>query len=323
MRVSILATLGIAMAALAGYSLLAPRPPAVRTVVLTALMAQGIWTDEPVTAANAWRRDFRPARLELRAGETVRLRLESADVVHSFAVPDLGIDAVEVHPGKASWVTVTPMIPGTYTYYCTVVCGERHFGMQGLVEVTGDRRPPAVSAGETASVEYWREPPPPAGADAVERGRALYRKSGCVTCHGEEGRGGIRNPNSMNASVPELETLARRTFLFSPSEVSAFRGVLDAPGGLEVEAHPAVLPLFPVVRQQYLSTRQLVRDGRRSSKLDAAGPQPPLDMPAWGVRLTGADIDAILAYLMTRETAATRTAASAAPPARPTEGAIR
>ena len=309
-RISIVTIAGIAIAALAsGFRSRDHRSPELRTVRLTAVMGQGVWTDEPVTAANAWRRDFRPARPSFRVGETVRLRLESADVVHSFAVPDLGIDPVEVHPGRVTWVAVTPSKPGTYTYYCTVVCGDRHFGMQGRLEVTGDQHPASASAGAARAVEYWLEPPPPSGAGPIERGRALYRRSGCVTCHGEQGRGGVRNPNSMNATVPELETLARRTFLFSPSDVDAFRAALDANRALETRA-PADLPLFSAVRQQYLATRQLVRDGRRSSRLDASGPQPPLDMPAWAVRLPDADIDAILSYLLTREAAATRTAAS-------------
>lgn len=319
------AVLGVSAAALAGgFWLRDPGPPTARTVVLTAVMAQGIWTDEPVTAANAWRRDFRAARPVLRAGETVRLRLESADVVHSFAVPDLGIDPIEVHPGKPSWLTLTPGKLGTYTYYCTVVCGERHFAMQGVLEVTGDRSPAVEQPAAARPYEYWLVSPPAPDAERIERGRALFQRSGCVTCHGEEGRGGIRNPNSMNATVPELRTLARRTFLFSPSDVARFRAVLEGTHPLETAAAPEGLPLFATVRRQYLDTRQLIREGRRSTKLDPAGPRPPLDMPAWGVRLDDADIDAILTYLLTLEGAATRTARSSdALPARVAEGEVR
>lgn len=321
MRATLLILVALGAAVTLGTSL-APmpveQPP--RTVVLTALMAQGIWTDQPVTAANAWRRDFRPATLVLRSGETVRLRLESPDVVHSFALPDLGIDPIEVVPGRPSWVTVTASSPGTFTYYCTVVCGERHFGMRGRLVVTDDglapQRPP-----DQQVPEYWRVPAPPAGASPLERGRALFRRSGCVACHGEDGRGGVRNPNSMNATVPELETLARRTFLFTPVDVARFRGILDGPPSWEGSPPPPGLPLAAAVTRQYLATRQIVRDGRRSTRLDPNGPQPALDMPAWETRLDAPSADAILSYLLTLDGAGARTAPQSAVPAR--EGDMR
>ena len=267
-----------------------------RTIALTAVSAQGVWTEEAVVAGNAWRRDFVPASPVLRTGETVRIRLESPDVVHSFAIPELGIDPVEVHPGRTTWLTVTPERQGVFTYYCTVVCGERHFAMQGLLQVTDDGAPADSPPAPTRpGGEYWLTAPPRASVAQVPRGAALYRRSGCVTCHGEAGQGGVRNPNSMNATVPELATLARRTFLFSAADVAAFRAALDGP--VPLGTAPPGLPLYRAVKTQYLATRHLVRDGRSSTKLDAGGPRPPLDMPAWGTRLTDSEIDAILAYL--------------------------
>ena len=60
------------------------------------------------------------------------------------------------------------------------------------------------------------------------------------------------------------------------------------------------IPLLPTVRTQYLTYRQLVREGRRSAKLEPLGPRPPLDMPAWGARLTDQQVDSILSYLLSR-----------------------
>lgn len=272
--------------------------PMVRTLTLTAVRAQGLWTADVVTAANAWRRDFRPARPVLRVGDPVRLRLQSADVVHTFSLPGLGIDPVEVYPGKTVELMLTPARAGTFEYYCTTVCGERHFAMRGQLEVAGSTTVPPTWAAESPVYEYWRTPVPDSGMAPWERGAALYERMGCVTCHGPEGRGGVRNPNSMNPTVPELAGLARRTFLFAPSDVAAFRRVMEGPTPLEDLQEPPEVPLFSVVRQQYLATRRLVSEGRRSTKLDPSGPVPPLDMPAWGARLAPADIDAILSYLL-------------------------
>jgi mono/diheme cytochrome c family protein len=269
------------------------------TITLTALMDQGAWTDEEVTAGNVRRRDFRRARPRLRVGETVHLRLASADVVHAFAAPGLGIDPVEVYPGKVVELAVTPKTSGVFEYYCTTVCGEPHFAMRGFLEVLpedGGSLPPAP---ERPGRDYWVTPPPPAGSGTVARGSWLFRQQGCVTCHGEAGAGGVPNLNSMNAVVPDLASLARRSFLFAPADVAAFLAVLATDAPLEeVEEAPAV-PLFFIVKTQFLATRRLLGDGRRSAKLDPAGPRPPLDMPAWGARLSDVEIDAILAYLLT------------------------
>lgn len=269
------------------------------TVELTGLMTQGVWTDERVVAANAWRRDFRAARPVLEAGKTVRLRLGSADVVHGFAVPALGIAPVEVYPGRPVDILVTPREAGTFEYYCTTVCGDPHFAMRGFFEVvpegSGSRALPPARPG----TGYWRAAAPAAGADAVTRGSWVFERQGCVTCHGEEGRGGVPNPNSMNETVLELAGLARRTYLFTKPDVAALRAAVASDPLLRNPQAGAAVPLFPIVKRQYLATRELVRGGRRASPLDPAGPRPPLDMPAWGARLTDADIDAVLAYLLT------------------------
>ncbi len=40
------------------------------------------------------------------------------------------------------------------------------------------------------------------GGEAVEAGRALARRHGCLSCHGVEGSGGLPNPGSMGGFVP-------------------------------------------------------------------------------------------------------------------------
>ncbi len=276
-----------------------PSPKPLPTLTLTAMMAQGIWTDEDVTAANSWRRDFRTAQPVLRRGETIRLRLKSADVVHTLSVPALGIEPTEVYPGRVVDVVVTPGQAGTFEYYCTTVCGEAHFAMRGHLRVVDEGHPPEALPARPGE-RYWQSRAPTGDAGPLAVGAWRFRQKGCVTCHGEDGRGGVPNPNSMNAVVPELATLARRTFLFTPPDVAAFRELLASGTPLDGLQSAPEVPLFARVKTQYLALRQLVREGRRSAKLQPVGPRPPLDMPAWESRLTDDEIDEILAYLLNR-----------------------
>lgn len=78
-----------------------------------------------------------PSDLTAQVGQPLHLRLTSDDVVHSFAVGQSPMPAVDVLPGK--WTTTTLMFdqPGKYTFYCTRWCGPNHWRMRGTIEVTG------------------------------------------------------------------------------------------------------------------------------------------------------------------------------------------
>jgi len=78
-----------------------------------------------------------PSDLTAQVGQSLHLRLTSDDVVHSFAVGQSSLPAVDVLPGK--WTTTTLMFdrPGKVTFYCTRWCGPNHWRMRGTIEVTG------------------------------------------------------------------------------------------------------------------------------------------------------------------------------------------
>ncbi len=94
-----------------------------RTIELTARLPtadQGGWT---------------PDLIRVQKGERVRLRLTSADVMHGFAIPKLGIDAGWVEPGKVKEVEFIADQPGRYHFLCTVFCESSHWRMRGVLEV--------------------------------------------------------------------------------------------------------------------------------------------------------------------------------------------
>ncbi len=95
-----------------------------------------------------------------------------------------------------------------------------------------------------------------------QRGEVLYKRYGCRGCHGEDGMGGVSNPNAVtDQQVPPLRYVKE---------------------GYTVEE---------------LKDR-LRRGVPHVAKRDPRGPDPPLNMPAWGDRLTDAQLDDLVAYLL-------------------------
>jgi mono/diheme cytochrome c family protein/plastocyanin len=135
----VLVALVLFPAALVGYQALRTHAAGVRVIDVVARAPQ--------------QGGFSPDRLQLRAGETVRLRLSSPDVVHGFTIPGLGIDVDEIYPGTVVEVDVTPQKPGRYAFACTRWCGPDHWRMRGVLEVEAAEPPAEASSLELPTTE--------------------------------------------------------------------------------------------------------------------------------------------------------------------------
>jgi mono/diheme cytochrome c family protein len=266
--------------------------PGTAVITLTAVASSGTWTDAEVRAGNYFAKKFPPARPVLVEGEPVLFRFKSADVTHRFYSPELGIGPVIVYPGHVAEVEVTPTTLGAFDYYCTMFCGKPHFQMRGQIVV----QPASVI--EAAPEEYWLEPPP-ASPQLVDRGAWLFRTNGCFACHGIEGHGGVDNPNYVQDTVPALDLLAERMFLFYPEDVDAVVNALERRIPLDQLQDEPPVPRFGAVLAKYQAIKELLRRGNPAGKKHEAGPTPPLNMPMWDLRLSDSDMDAIIAYLLT------------------------
>lgn len=265
-----------------------------RVITLTAVAETGIWTTQEVRGGNYFAKGFVPARPQLEVGESVLLRLKSADVVHDFYSPELGVGPIDVYPGRIEEVVVTPTAPGAFDFYCTTVCGQAHFRMRGQFIVR-----PAEGTFEDPG-EYWLVEPPE-DPSLVERGEWLFRRHACFTCHGEGGHGGIANPNYVKGRVPALDAMASEAGLYYPEDVEAIISALERGARLEDLWDDPPVPMFNVVLAKYQAVRELIRAGVPAGKLDQEGPVPPLVMPAWGQVMNDSEIDALIAYLLTLE----------------------
>ena len=119
---------------------------------------------------------------------------------------------------------------------------------------------------------YARPPAPavlraPDAAPAVTpeaRGRVVFERYGCRSCHGEDGRGGLANPNAQgDGKVPSV--------------------IIDyASEGYSVA-----------------ELKRLVLNGKpRIDREDPQGPVPPFRMPGWKGQISDQDVDDVVRYLL-------------------------
>lgn len=118
-------------------------------------------------------------------------------------------------------------------------------------------------------------------------------------CHGQEGRGGVANWNYIKDTVPALNSLAERLMLFDTEDVNAIVAEIERGHNLDSLADSPPIPRYNAFLAQYHAVRDVIHRGNPPGKKDASKSAPPLEMLAWGQRLSESDIDAIIVYLLT------------------------
>ncbi|MHB8472292.1 MAG: cupredoxin domain-containing protein [Gammaproteobacteria bacterium] len=82
----------------------------------------------------AQRFSYSPARVVLKKGVPVILELSSADRLHGFDIPALGV-RTDVVPGQTMRLRIVPNKVGRFAFHCDNYCGSGHEGMTGMVVV--------------------------------------------------------------------------------------------------------------------------------------------------------------------------------------------
>jgi len=105
----------------------------------------------------------------------IKLRIDSADVLHSFSVPAFRIkmDAV---PGRYTYAWFEATKVGEYPVFCTEYCGTRHSRMLSKVQVLSQED---FDAWMKAQGNLADLPP-------VEAGQKLFQRK-CASCHNMDG----------------------------------------------------------------------------------------------------------------------------------------
>ncbi|MBI4615347.1 MAG: c-type cytochrome [Planctomycetes bacterium] len=145
----------------------------------------------------------------------------------------------------------------------------------------------------------WRPDAPE--ESAVARGWRLFNEMGCRSCHGAGGRGGVTNPNYIKDTVPPLHTLADRMMLFDREDVEEIVRILEQGSSLHSLEDDPPVPRFNAALAQYDAIREVIQNGITAGRKDPEGIAPPINMPSWRHLLSDADVDAIIAWLLTQQ----------------------
>ncbi len=122
------------------------------------------------------------------------LRLESADVAHSFWIPQLA-GKTDVIPNRVNYMWIQPTVTGIFLGNCAEFCGTQHAGMllRAVVQTPAEFADWASSQKQNAQV--------------AATGSALFLSLACVDCHT------IRGTSAAGTFGPDLTHLASRQTL--------------------------------------------------------------------------------------------------------------
>ena len=151
---------------------------------------------------------FTTNELVMPLDRAIKFEMTSADVIHSFWIPEMG-QKQDLLPGVATSIVITPTRKGSYTLVCTELCGAGHATMRGPARVI-----------DTAAYTEWAKKQAEASSGgggaggAAPDGAKLFATNGCGGCH-------TFKPAGSDGQIgPDLDTLteAAKTAGASPED---------------------------------------------------------------------------------------------------------
>lgn len=168
--------------------------PHTRPKVTIDITAHQWWWEVQYSGAGIDRQFATANEIHIPTGQPVRLKLDSADVIHSFWVPQLAgkMDAI---PGQTNETWIEADKAGTYRGQCTEYCGIEHARM-GIV---------LVAQSPQQFRRWWTHQlaAPSAASGAAKDGQADFQMH-CAACHT------IRGTDAAGALGPDLSHLMVR-----------------------------------------------------------------------------------------------------------------
>ncbi len=77
---------------------------------------------------------FSPNLITVNKGDKVKLSIKSVDVTHGFSLPEFSVSG-NLEPNQTINLEFTADKVGSFSFFCSVFCGEGHGGMKGKLIV--------------------------------------------------------------------------------------------------------------------------------------------------------------------------------------------
>ena len=169
--------------------------------------------------------------LHVPVGRPIWLRLESADVIHSFWVPRLA-GKTDLIPGRTNYTWFEAERPGLYLGQCAEYCGNQHAHM--LLRVYADPQEKFDEWLDTQRTAAMSE-------SSVEKGKRVFMEFACMNCHTIDGvSDGMFGPNLTH--VATRDTLASGMIPFNRENLRAW---IDDPQAIKPGCNMPALKLDP------------------------------------------------------------------------------
>lgn len=178
--------------------------------------------------------DVKANELHIPVDRQVRLKIRSADVIHSFWAPDFRIKK-DAMPDRVTETFITGTELGTYPIVCTELCGAGHAVMRSQIVVHSD-----------ADFQNWigslsgakARPPAAQAADPLAFGRQLFNQYACNTCHA------LADAGAAGQIGPKLDGIADRAGNVVPGQSAEeyLRAAIVKPNEFVVKGYQPVMP---------------------------------------------------------------------------------
>lgn len=149
--------------------------------------------------------------LRLPVDVPVEIVLTSADVIHSFWIPNLG-GKIDMIPGRTNVLRLAAGAPGRFNAQCSEFCGAQHARMGFL-----------VIAEPVAQFDAWRNGrAATASLDGEDTGLLRFMQLGCGSCHAIAGTSAAGSGGPVLTHFADRPTLGGRTAVNSAPALRAW-----------------------------------------------------------------------------------------------------
>lgn len=170
--------------------------------------AEGKQPDVVITGHQFWWEAQYPANgvvtaneIHLPVGKTILLKLNSADVIHDWWVPQFG-NKMDLINGRDNYLWVNITAPGIYKGACSEFCGAQHAGM--FIQVIAQNEDDY-----NKWLAHFKQSAVPVNNELIQKGAQIFQMQTCGNCHG------IKGTNARGRAGPDLTHLASRSTLLT------------------------------------------------------------------------------------------------------------